>query len=83
MSTEPVTFERKKLGRRKARGVYYPELKHIEVDPRLKGEEELEVIIHEMTHHLLPYLDEEAVEMFGKQLGSALFTLGYRKIPKK
>jgi hypothetical protein len=51
----------------------------IEIDSRLEGLEELEVFIHEFTHHIQPYLDEETVDKIGKDMSEFLFKHGYRK----
>ena len=55
----------------------------IEIDSRLEGLEELEVYIHEFTHHIQPYLDEETVDKLGKDMSEFLFKHGYRKLNSK
>lgn len=51
----------------------------IKIASHLKGEEELEVIIHEMIHAGLWDLDETVVETLGEDLAAALWQMGYRK----
>lgn len=53
--------------------------KTIRVDSRLKGEEELEVDLHEMTHAQGWHIDEEFVTRFAKETARALTRLGYKK----
>jgi len=53
--------------------------KEIRVDSRLKGEERLEVLIHEMVHAAGWHIDEAFVEEFAQGVARALWRLGYRK----
>jgi hypothetical protein len=66
-----------------ARGYWYGEPPKIEIDSRLDGLEELEVFIHEFTHHIQPYLDEETVDKLGKDMSEFLWKQGYRKTKTK
>lgn len=50
------------------------------VSPSLKGEERLEVIIHELTHAAGWHIDEPFVEQFGIDLARTLWRLGYRNV---
>jgi hypothetical protein len=64
---------------RNARGYfYYPENK-IEIDSRLQGEELLSTLIHEFTHYIQPYLDEDKVELIGNEMAKFLIQQGYTK----
>lgn len=56
----------------------YASGKTILIDSRLRGQELLEVLIHEMTHAANWHLDEEFVEQFGKDVARALWRIGYR-----
>jgi len=76
-----IKVVRKKL--RKARGYCYMFPPKIEIDSRLEGLEELEVYIHEFTHHIQPYLDEDTVDKIGKDMSEFLFKHGYRKLNSK
>ena len=53
--------------------------KSIIVDSRLKGEEELEIILHELLHAAFWFLDEEYVEEISRDFAKILWTLNYRK----
>ena len=58
-----------------------PELPNrtIKIDNRLKGEEKLEVIVHELLHAAGWHIDEEFVEQFGIDVARVLWRLGYRE----
>lgn len=56
----PPAFKERKLGKHKARGLYWPN-GLIEIDERLRGMERLEVLLHEIDHHLHPDKSEEEV----------------------
>lgn len=51
----------------------------IKIDQRLKGEERLEVIIHELLHAAGWHIDEEFVDQFGIDAARVLWRLGYRE----
>lgn len=53
--------------------------KSITVDVRLRGEEELEVIVHELTHAAHWDMTEEAVESFARDVARVLWRMGYKK----
>ena len=57
--------------------------KQIRVSSSLKGEERLEVIIHEMIHAAGWHLDEEYVHDFARDVARALWRLGYRQQTEK
>lgn len=52
--------------------------KEIRVDSQLRGEERLEVLIHEMVHAAGWHIDEQFVERFAEGVSRALWRLGYR-----
>ncbi len=52
--------------------------KGIRILSSLKGEERLEVLIHEMLHAAGWHIDEEFVERFANDCARALWRLGYR-----
>lgn len=70
----------KKLRWRNATGLVEPDTDVIQADVRLKGHELLDVLIHEGTHILQPYLTEEAVDHIGVELSKMLWADGWRKI---
>ena len=51
--------------------------KEIRVDSQLRGEERLEVLIHEQIHAAGWHLDEEFVTRFAQDLARNLTKLGY------
>lgn len=52
--------------------------KTISVDCRLRGERELEIIIHELLHAAAWQLDEQLVSKFAEDTARILTKLGYR-----
>jgi hypothetical protein len=81
MSTQPPVTERK-LGRHKALGLYWPTIKAIEIDSRLKNRARLEVLIHEFLHHRFPHWTEEFVDQEAIHMSKFLWKQGYRLPPK-
>lgn len=51
----------------------------INVDPRLKGRRELEVVIHECLHGAFWKLSERKVERFAADVARVLWRVGYRR----
>lgn len=80
MSKPPPVKERK-LGRHRARGLYWPDDKIIEIDPRLPPQQRLEVLTHEFLHHRFPHWTEEFVTKEAIQISSFLWKHGYRHTP--
>lgn len=70
----------KKLRRRNAFGLVENGSDIIHIDPRLKGQKQLEILIHEGSHILQPYLTEEAIEHIGAELARMLWSEGFRKV---
>lgn len=70
----------RKLGREQARGQYCPATNVIELDERLRGQEHLEVLLHESLHALQPHHDEETVARDAVNLARILWVDGYRKL---
>jgi hypothetical protein len=68
---------RRKLGRERAHGQAD---EYVEIDPRLKGAKELEIIIHECAHIEFPDQDEDKIERLGIRLAKTLWREGYRKV---
>jgi hypothetical protein len=69
----------RKLGREQARGQYHPATNTIEIDPRLRGIEHLEILLHESLHALQPHHDEETVARDALNLARILWADGYRR----
>lgn len=74
-----VTITYRKLGREQARGQYIPATQTIEIDERLRGQEHLEVLLHESLHALQPHHDEETVARDALNLARILWADGYRR----
>lgn len=55
------------------------ETRTIRIARDAKDEKELDTLIHEMGHAIMPYLTEEAILQMGTEMASALWELGYRK----
>ena len=70
----------KKLLNRGTTGLVEPDQDIIYADIRLRGKELLDILIHEGTHILQPYLTEEAVDHIGVELSKMLWADGWRKI---
>ena len=79
----PPKLQRKiverKLGREQARGICYSD-GLVEIEPRLKGVERLEVYVHELVHRHQPYLDEGEVEKLGEEIAKDLWEAGWRQV---
>lgn len=53
--------------------------KEIRIACSLRGEERLEVLIHEMVHAAGWHIDESFVERFARDAARSLWRLGYRE----
>ena len=73
-----IHIERVKLGRQRIWG--HADAYPLEIDERLKGKKELEIIIHESLHYLLPDFDEPKIERMGVRLCETLWHEGFRKV---
>lgn len=70
---------RRKLGKEKADGQAWHADKLIEIDPRLTPKNELETIIHEVTHIVFPQMTEEEVCRHAVATVNVLWKEGFRK----
>jgi hypothetical protein len=70
----------RKLGREKAVGQCYMGNNLIEVDSRAKGRRQLKILIHEISHNILPEMSEAGILKIEKTMGNTLWEQGYRKI---
>lgn len=57
--------------------------REIKVASGLKGEKELEIILHETLHASFWDMDEPVIETVAADLSSILWKMGYRKETKK
>lgn len=74
-----IPIKYRKLGKEKAIGLAHSE-GIIEVDERLRGKKQLEIIIHEALHILFPRLSENKVVEQSIILTNTLWKQGYRRI---
>jgi hypothetical protein len=70
----------KKLGRERAWGQAYKGEKMIEIDPRMKSKQRLNVLIHEALHIHFPDLSETAVDKAASFLSNTVWEDQYRRI---
>jgi len=80
MSTPRIRITERKLLRHNAVGIAYVGDGRIEIDPRLLEKDRMEVVVHELLHHMHPEWNEEEVERHGQWLGKILWQQGYRRI---
>jgi hypothetical protein len=74
-----LSISYRKLGREQAKGQYCEATGTIELDERLKGQEHLEILIHESLHALQPHHEEATVARDAANLARILWVDGYRK----
>ncbi len=75
----PKVIERK-LGKHKARGLYYPDSGDIAIDPQLSPKLKMEVYLHEYYHHIFPEWTEEQVDKMAKKTCNFLWKQKYRRV---
>ena len=80
-----ITVKERKLGRERAVGLAYsdyygPDKGLIEIDPRQKGKDNLDTLIHEALHLIYPDLSEATVVKHAGRLTRMLWRAGYRRV---
>jgi hypothetical protein len=75
---EGIIVEEKKLGREKLYGFTFQD--SIVIDPILKPQKRLEILIHEMMHQCHPKMSETNVKVSSRRLARFLWQYGYRKV---
>jgi hypothetical protein len=80
MKKQPIKIIYGKLGQYKSDGLAFTEDRVIMIDNRLRGQRELETIIHEVIHVQNPKWPEIMVEGKAKELAEILWQLHYRKV---
>jgi hypothetical protein len=80
MATPRVKITERKLHRHKADGLAWVGGGLVELDPRMTERYRLEVLVHELLHHMHPEWVEEEVERHGEWLGKILWRQGYRRV---
>ena len=76
---ELIPIIEKKLGRH-YRGLAYDDPHRVEIDSRLRGEEQLEVLLHELLHIIRPELDEDTITATAKWMARQAWGFGLRRI---
>lgn len=76
---QPIKILYSHLGNYKAVGLAWTEDRVIAIDKRLRGIDELEILLHELLHIQNPKWAEIMVEGKAKELALILWELGYRK----
>lgn len=79
LKPEDITIKYKKLGRNKALGLAYKEENLIYLDPKLKGKDFLNVMIHELFHLYFPYLEEDIIDNAANGISQLLSDQGVMK----
>jgi hypothetical protein len=80
MPPRRIPIVEKKLGRDKVLGWAYSNPPKIEIDERLRGRLQQEVLIHELLHVALPQLDEDTVTEVAEWMSFHTFRFGMRRI---
>ena len=72
----------RKLGKEKAWGQAFHDNRFplIEIDPRLGAKRQMEVLIHEAAHLIIPEFPEAKIDEIGKYISEVLWKESYRKI---
>jgi hypothetical protein len=70
---------RKKLGKTQSHGLYHSD-NEIEIDSRLRGKKEMEILFHELGHGMFPEFSEEKIIQISRIQTEFFWLQGYRKI---
>lgn len=80
MPLRRVKIVERKLGRRNAHGLAHFDKPLIEIDDRLRGKKQQEILLHELLHVAFPHLDEEAVTEAASWMAEYTWKFGLRRI---
>lgn len=80
MPPKRVPIIEKKLGRDGVHGWAYYKPPKIEIDSRLRGKKQQEILLHELLHIALPQLAEETILETGIFLSDHTWRFGLRRI---
>ena len=78
---QPRIVERK-LGRERAWGQYESGRAVLEIDPRMRSNKRLEIVLHEALHHQHPDMSETAVSKTARVLARVLWQDRYRRVER-
>ena len=70
----------KKMGKHHDGMAYFGRNARVEIDVRLRGKKQQEILLHELLHHAFPHLDEEAVIDAARWLAEHTWEFGLRRI---
>ena len=76
----PIVVRERKLAREKADGLYWPETRAIEIDPRQPPKEYLDSVVHEVLHDALPSFSERRINSVSRLISRVLWNQSYRKV---
>jgi hypothetical protein len=74
-----ITIIRKKLGREKADGLTMCDGK-VYIDIRQSGASEMDTVLHELLHHVCPYLSEEEVAEKAAMMARSMWKDNWRRV---
>jgi hypothetical protein len=80
MPKRRVQIIERKLGRDKVYGWAKFDPPRIELDERLRGKQQQEILIHELLHIALPQLDEDCVTETARWIADHTWSFGLRRI---
>lgn len=80
MPPRRIQIVEKKLGRDNVHGWAKFDPPRIEIDERLRGKKQQEILIHELLHHALPQLDEDCVTKTAKWIADHTWRFGMRRL---
>lgn len=76
-----IRLVERKLGREKAAGlVWSDDPNTIHIDPRLRGKDRQEIILHEALHLLLPDAPEMRIRAYATRLSDLLWRDRWRRV---
>ena len=82
MTRRRLKIKERKLGRERARGLYWHGEGLIEIDPNQRSRPYLNTLIHEFLHHICPGRGETWVYKHAGALTKAIWERGYRRLQK-
>ena len=77
-----LKIREKKLGRNRSWGLYYHGENLIEIEERMKSKHYLSVLVHELLHHIFPWMSENMVSRAAPKIAKGIWQQGYRRISK-
>ena len=72
----------RKLGREKAYGQCWKGDYLIEMDERLRAKHYLSVLVHELLHHVFPWMSETMVTRAAPKIAKGIWQQQYRRLAK-